>query len=194
MKEINLDKRLILQIIATGSHLKKEFGFTYKQIIDDGFYINCKINIINSLISDLDTAFSMSNAIKKISKNLKILKPDLVILLGDRYEIFAAACSATILRIPIAHLHGGELTEGSFDDSFRHSITKMSYFHFTSHKIYKSRVIQLGENPKRVFNVGAFGIDNINNLKLLSKKDIQKTLNIKFKKKKYLNYISFYNS
>jgi GDP/UDP-N,N'-diacetylbacillosamine 2-epimerase (hydrolysing) len=158
-----------LQIVATGMHLSPEFGLTYQEIEKDGFKINEKVEML--LSSDTDSGISKSIGLGMIgfSDTFNRLKPDLVIVLGDRFETFAAATAAYLAKIPIAHLHGGEVTEGATDEGLRHAITKMSYWHFTSTEVYRNRVIQLGENPERVFNVGAIGIDNIQKIKLYSK-------------------------
>ena len=186
MKEIDADQDLELQIIVTGMHLSKEFGNTYQQIENDGFSINKKVDI--SLVSDSEVGISksMGLAMIGISGAFKDLKPDLIVILGDRFEIFSAASAAMIAKIPIAHLHGGEATEGAFDESIRHSITKMSHLHFTATNKYKDRVVQLGEQPDRVFNVGGLGIDNINKLKLLSKSDLENVINFSFGEKNIL--------
>ena len=186
MKEIDADKDLELQIIVTGMHLSKEFGNTYQQIENDGFSINKKVDI--SLVSDSEVGISKSMGLAMIglSGAFNGLKPDLIVILGDRFEIFSAASAAMIAKIPIAHLHGGEATEGAFDESIRHSITKMSHLHFTATNKYKDRVVQLGEQPDRVFNVGGLGIDNINKLKLLSKSDLENVINFSFGEKNIL--------
>lgn len=186
MKEIETDQNLELQIIATNMHLSPEFGLTYKQIEADGFKINKKIE--NLLSSDTDISICKSTALTIISlpETLKELNPDIVILLGDRYETLAAAICAHFLKIPIAHISGGETTQGAIDEAIRHSITKMSSFHFTSTQEYQKRVIQLGENPKFVYNVGAIAIDNIKNLKLLEKEEFERQINFKLNKKNIL--------
>jgi GDP/UDP-N,N'-diacetylbacillosamine 2-epimerase (hydrolysing) len=178
IKEIEADEDLQLQIIATGMHLSLEFGLTYKEIEKD-FKIDKKINI--SLSSDTNEGVSKSTsiALKSFSKVYNQLKPDIVVVLGDRYEIFGAASASMISRIPIAHIHGGEATEGAFDEAIRHCITKMSHLHFTATNEYSKRVIQLGEKPTRVFNVGGAGIENIKRLKLLTRQEFEKS--IKFK-------------
>ncbi|AEF17898.1 UDP-N-acetyl-D-glucosamine 2-epimerase, UDP-hydrolysing [Thermoanaerobacterium xylanolyticum LX-11] len=176
IKETNL---FDLQIIVTGMHLSPEFGLTFKEIIDDGFKINEKIEMLLSSDSEIGITKSIGLGIIGFADALNRLRPDIVILLGDRFETFAAAVACLVAKIPIAHLYGGELTEGLIDDAIRHSITKMSTYHFTSTEIYKNRVIQLGENPERVFNVGALGIDNIENIKLLSREDLQEELSFK---------------
>ncbi len=179
MKDIIHDKDLELQIVVTGMHLSPEYGNTYREIEKDGFKINQKVDI--QLSSDSQTSVSKSMGIGMIgfSEAFNELQPNLIIVLGDRFEIFSAVSVAMISKIPIAHLHGGEKTEGAFDEAIRHSITKMSHLHFTSIEEYRNRVIQLGENPETVFNVGGLGIDNINKLKLLSKTNFEKNINFR---------------
>lgn len=185
MKEIDSDSELELQIIVTGMHLSPEFGLTYK-VIEQEFNINKKIEML--LSSDTPVGISKSIGLAQISfcEAYDELKPDLVILLGDRYEIFAAATAAMVARIPIAHLHGGETTEGAFDEAIRHSITKMSHLHFTATDEYRRRVIQLGEAPERVFNVGGLGIENIKRLNLMSKEEFENSINFKLNNKNLL--------
>ena len=143
---------------------------TYRELINDNFKINKKINLNIDKRKNEDISNEISLGIKEFSKSFKNLKPDLVVILGDRYEIFSACCSAFINQIPICHLHGGELTRGSIDDTFRHAITKMSQFHFVSHRKYAQRIRQLGEDPKKIFVVGGFGVDLIKNIPLLKKR------------------------
>tara|TARA_B100000787_G_scaffold168404_1_gene157091 strand:+ start:834 stop:1997 length:1164 start_codon:yes stop_codon:yes gene_type:complete len=183
LNKIQESSKLELQIITTSSHHSREFGLTYKQIESDGFIIDEKVKNLN--ISNLKTSIvkSASKATSLLSDCYDRLKPDVVLLLGDRYETHAAATSAMLMNIPIAHIHGGEITEGAVDEQIRHSITKMSYLHFCSTESYRKRVIQMGEDPKRVFNSGAPGIDNILNLKLLTKVQLEKELEWKFSSK-----------
>lgn len=181
---INLIKRdpnFELQLIATGAHLSAEFGYTYQEIVKAGFVIDEKVEML--LSSDTDTAIAKSTGLGLIgmADALTRLKPDWTILLGDRFEAFAAAAGAYTLKIPIAHLHGGETTEGTLDEGFRHAITKLSYLHFTSTEAYRKRVIQLGESPERVFNVGAIGLDNIKEISLLDRKTLSKDLGFSLK-------------
>ncbi|MBD3726744.1 MAG: UDP-N-acetylglucosamine 2-epimerase (hydrolyzing) [Moraxella osloensis] len=178
MKAIEQDAELQLQVIVTGMHLSPEFGLTYKEV-EKEFKIDKKIEML--LSSDTAVGISKSMGLAQISfaEAYEELKPDLVVLLGDRYEIFSAASAAMIARIPIAHLHGGETTEGAFDEAIRHSITKMAYWHFTAAEPYRQRVIQLGESPDRVFNVGGLGIENIQRLKLLSKPEFEESIGFK---------------
>ena len=185
LKEIEADKELELQLIATGMHLSPEFGLTYKEI-EKEFKINKKIEML--LSSDTSVGISKSMGLAQISfaESYDELKPDVVVVLGDRYEIFSATSAAMIARIPIAHIHGGEKTEGLIDEPIRHSITKMSHLHFTATEEYKNRVIQLGEHPSRVFNVGGMGIENIKRLELLNKKEFEKSIEFKLNSKNIL--------
>lgn len=170
-----------LQVIATNMHLSPKYGNTYQEIEKDGFTIDCKIPIIDENAEDnaVTTVKSMATALSGFAEAYNTLKPDMVVVLGDRYEILAAATAALIERIPIAHLHGGEVTEGAYDDAIRHSITKMSHLHFTSTEEYRKRVIQLGEQPDRVFYVGAPGVENIKKFPLLSKEEVEESVNFK---------------
>ena len=158
---------LELQVVVTGMHLSPEFGLTYRDIEADDFVIDHKVEML--LSSDTPTGVTKSMGLGMIgfADALANLKPDMMLVLGDRFEIFVAASAAMIARIPIAHLHGGETTEGAYDEAIRHSITKMSHLHFVAAEEYQQRVIQLGEAPESVFQVGGLGIDNILNLKLL---------------------------
>ena len=180
------DKSLISQIIVTGSHLSRDHGLTYKEIEADGLAITNKVNLKIKGDSPQEIINSMSEGLKGFSKTLSILKPDLVIILGDRYEIFAAASTAMILNIPIAHIHGGETTEGAYDEAMRHSITKMSHLHFVAADEYRMRVIQLGEHPNRVFNVGGMGVDAIKRIKMLSREELERSLDLSFGEKSLL--------
>lgn len=192
MTEIKNVNTFRLQIIATCMHLSPEFGLTYKQIESDGFFINKKVEMLLSSDTPESTCKSIGLGMICFSDAYLALKPDLVILLGDRFEIFAAATAAFVCRIPVAHIHGGEVTEGAIDDAFRHCISKMSHIHFTSTKEHRKRVIQLGEEPKRVFNVGAIGLDNIKKIHLLGIKEIEKQLCFQFQKINFL--ITFHPS
>jgi GDP/UDP-N,N'-diacetylbacillosamine 2-epimerase (hydrolysing) len=186
MKGIQEDSGLKLQIIATGMHLSPEFGLTYSQIEKDGFKIDKKIEMLLSSDTPIGISKSMGLGMIGFAEAYADLNPDIVVLLGDRFEIFSAASAAMIARIPIAHLHGGETTEGAFDESIRHSITKMSHLHFTAVEEYKRRVVQLGEDPARVFNVGGLGVDNIRKLKLMSKAKFEDSINFKLGPKNLL--------
>lgn len=176
MKAIRGDGSFTLQVLVTGMHLSPEFGLTYKEIEKDGFQIQEKVEML--LSSDTDVGITKSTGLGMIgfADTFNRLKPDLVIILGDRFETFAAATAAYFAKIPIAHLHGGEVTEGATDEGLRHAITKMSTWHFTSTEAYRRRVIQLGENPEMVFNVGAIGIDNIKQIEPLNKKYLTEDL------------------
>jgi GDP/UDP-N,N'-diacetylbacillosamine 2-epimerase (hydrolysing) len=186
-KEINENKdRFILQIVATGGHLSKEYGFTYREIEKDGFRIDRKVSNLQRNDRAEDITKSVSLGITGIVRVLKALQPDLVFLLGDRFEILSGAIACLFLKVPIAHIHGGELTEGSLDDSIRHAITKMAHLHFVSTEIYRKRVIQMGEEPRRVFNVGALGIDNIKNTDLLGREEFERRINFKLGKRNLL--------
>ena len=185
LHEIHSDEDLILQLIVTGMHLSPEFGLTYKEI-EKEFFIDKKIEILLSSDTALGVAKSMGLAQISFSEAYAELSPDIVLVLGDRYEIFAAVATAMVSRIPIAHVSGGELTQGAMDDAIRHSITKMSHIHFVSTEEYKRRVIQLGENPKYVYNFGEAGLDNIVNLSLLSKEAFEKSISFRLMKKSLL--------
>ena len=166
--EINNDPDMTLQIIATCMHLSPEFGLTYQEIERDGFGIDKKVEMLLSSDTPTGICKSMGLAMIGIGEAFAGLTPDIVVLLGDRFETFCAAAAACVSRIPIAHIHGGELTQGAMDEAFRHAITKMSHLHFTCSEEYRNRVIQMGEHPDRVFNVGALGVENIRKLRLLS--------------------------
>lgn len=181
--EIKKNKNFSISVIASGSHFSKQFGETYKEIIKHKIKINKKI-IFKSIPDDENGVSKVfGECVKKSSKILKKIRPDLLIVLGDRYEILASVISANFLKIPVAHIHGGELTFGAIDDAFRHSITKMSHIHFTANDVYRKRVIQLGENPKNVFVVGGLGVDSLFKTKFLTKKELENKYNLKFKKK-----------
>lgn len=186
MQGVKDEDDLSLQIIATGMHLSPEFGLTYKAIEADGFEIAHKVEMLTSSDTPGGIAKSMGLGMIGFADALKELNPDLMVVLGDRFEIFAAVATALVARIPVAHLHGGETTEGAFDEAFRHSITKMSHFHFVAADEYKRRVIQLGEKPEHVFLVGGLGVDNIKRLKLLDRKSLEADLGFKFGKKNLL--------
>jgi UDP-hydrolysing UDP-N-acetyl-D-glucosamine 2-epimerase len=182
MKKIQSSSCLELQIVATTMHFSEEFGNTYRQIEKDGFFINEKIE--NLLSSDTKSSIAKSTGLATIllSDAFSRIEPDVVLVLGDRFETHAAATTAMLMNIPIAHIHGGEITEGAIDEQIRHSITKMSNLHFTSTKEYTHRVVQMGEHPDRVHTVGAPGIDNIVNMKLLSKAGLENELGWKINK------------
>ena len=185
LKEIEADSELELQLIVTGMHLSPEFGLTYKEI-EKEFKIDKKIEILSSSHTSLDICSEMARVYEKFAPALAELKPDILVLLGDRYEIFGVAGVTSIMQIPMAHIHGGETTQGAFDEAFRHSITKMSHIHFAATNEYANRIIQLGEEPGRVFNVGGPGIENIKKLNLLNKDEFEKSINFKLAKKNIL--------
>lgn len=176
LREIESASDLELQLVVTGMHLSSEFGSTVQQIEDDGFEINHRVEMLLSSDSAVGITKSTGLGMIGFADAFSWLKPDIVLLLGDRFELLAAASAALFAVIPIAHIHGGEVTAGAFDDAIRHSITKMSHLHFTSTEIYRNRVIQLGEDPDRVFNVGALGIDSIHRIKLMEKADLEVVL------------------
>lgn len=176
MKQIEVSEKLTLQVIASTMHLSEEFGLTYQQIEKDGFRIDEKIENLLAVSTKSSIAKSTGLATMLISDAFTRLEPDIVLLLGDRFETLAAATTAMLMNIPIAHIHGGEITEGAVDEQIRHAITKMSYLHFTSTETYRKRIIQMGEDPKRVFYTGAPGIDNIMNMELLGKAALEEAL------------------
>lgn len=188
MQAIKDDPELQLQIIATNQHLSELQGETYKEIENDGFSIDFKVPMADDQAADCacTTAKSVGRGVIGFADAFEALKPDLLLILGDRYEMLAVASAALIFKIPVAHLHGGEITEGAFDDSIRHAITKMSHLHFTSTEAYSKRVIQLGEQPDRVFNVGALGVENIHKLQPISKQEIETSLNFELTDKCFL--------
>ena len=186
MQGIKDDPELNLQVIATGMHLSPKFGLTYKVIEEDGFRIDAKVEILGSSDSPVAIAESMALALAGSAKAFNELKPDLVVVLGDRFEIFAATTAALVAKIPVAHLHGGETTIGAFDEALRHSITKMSQLHFVAAEEYRTRVIQLGEDPRNVHLVGGVGIDSIKNLPLLGRIELEAQLGIELGKKSLL--------
>ncbi|WP_042170047.1 UDP-N-acetylglucosamine 2-epimerase [Paenibacillus gorillae] len=179
LQEVKADPELTLQLVVTGMHLSPEFGLTYQEIVNDGFEINDKVEMLLSSDTAIGITKSMGLGLIGFADVFERLNPDIVVLLGDRYEIMAAAQAAMIAKIPIAHLHGGESTEGAVDEAIRHSVSKMSHLHFVSTEIYRNRVIQLGEQPDRVFNVGAIGLDNIRSLNLLSREKFEESINFK---------------
>lgn len=169
-----------LQLVVTGMHLSSEFGLTYHEIEDDKIPITHKIEMLLSSDTTVGVTKSMGVALFGFADFYEMYKPDIVVILGDRYEMLMAATAAMIARVPIAHIHGGELTEGLIDEAIRHSITKMSHIHFTATEEYRNRVIQLGEQPDTVYNVGALGVENIKSIKLMDKAVLEQNLNFKF--------------
>ena len=186
MQGIKNDPNLIIQVIATGMHLSPTFGLTYKEIESDGFFIDEKVEVITEIDTPEEISQSIAKGITGCAKAFNRLEPDLILLLGDRYEIFSAAIAAHVALIPIAHIHGGELTGGALDEAFRHSISKMSSLHFVAAEEYKKRLIQLGENPKKIYLAGGLGVDSIKKHKLLNKHELENKLNIKFLDKSLL--------
>jgi GDP/UDP-N,N'-diacetylbacillosamine 2-epimerase (hydrolysing) len=186
IKGVDEDPELELQLIVTGMHLSPEFGLTWSQINEDGFLIARKIEMLLSSDTGIGISKSMGLAQISFAEAYDQLNPDIVLLLGDRTEIFSAACAALISGLTIAHIGGGESTEGAYDDAIRHSITKMSHLHFTSAEIYRQRVIQMGEQVDSVYNVGAIGLDSIKKLKLLTKVELEKSIKHKLSKRNLL--------
>ncbi len=186
MKAIQDDKDLELQVIATGMHLSKKFGSTVNEIEQDGFKIDSKVECLDVGDTPLDTASAMAITMIGCTETYSGLTPDLVLVLGDRFEIFSAVAAALVSNIPVAHLHGGEVTSGAVDESFRHAITKMSSLHFVANDVYRRRVVQMGENSRHVYNVGGLGVDAILNVELLSKEQLSSGLGINFLNKSLL--------
>ena len=180
---IHNDDEILLQLVVTGMHLSPEFGLTYKQIEEDGYPILRKVETLLSSDSSVGVSKAVGLGVISFSEVFNELNPDILIVLGDRFEIFAAVSAAIFSPIVIAHIHGGESTLGAFDEKIRHAISKMSHIHFTATETYRNRVIQLGEHPDRVFNSGSPAMDNISNLKLLSKKAFEKAINFSLKEK-----------
>ena len=186
MKGIMDNPDLELQIVASGMHLSPEFGLTYKEIEKDGFRIDKKVEML--LSADTSSSISKSTGLGIISfaDALSKLQPEIMIVLGDRFELLAASIAALFARIPLGHIHGGETTMGAYDEAIRHSITKMAWWHFVAAGEYQNRVIQLGEEPDRVFMVGGLGVDSIKNSQLLSKKELSKAIAFEFRQKNLL--------
>lgn len=176
MKSLNEDCSVELQIIATNMHLSPEFGMTVREIEEDGLKVDRKVEMLLSSDTAVGTVKSMGLACIGLADAYAELNPDLIVILGDRYEMLAAASSAMIFGIPVAHLHGGEITEGAYDDSIRHAITKLSYIHFTSTEEYRRRVIQMGESPERVLWSGALGVDNITKEELMTLGELEDSI------------------
>jgi GDP/UDP-N,N'-diacetylbacillosamine 2-epimerase (hydrolysing) len=186
MQKIQATEPLQLQIIATGMHLSHGFGMTIQEIRADGFEPDETVEIL--LSGDTPTAIckSMGLALIGYGETLQRLKPDMVVVLGDRFETFCMAAAAQVCQVPLAHIHGGESTEGSIDEAFRHSITKMAHLHFTSCEAYRQRIIQLGEVPARVFNVGALGVENIQQTPLMERDELAESIGFDLKKPYFL--------
>jgi len=186
MYEIKQDPDLELQVIVTGMHLSPEFGLTYKFVEKDGFKIDAKIEMLLSSDTATGVAKSIGLGIISFTDAFTKLSPDIIVLLGDRFEALAVAQAALVQRIPLAHIHGGELSEGAVDDAMRHAITKMSHLHFVAAEPYRKRVIQLGEDPRRVFNVGAPGLEHIKRRKLLGRKELEEEIGFQLGKTNFL--------
>jgi len=184
--KLKKSKKIKLQLVVTGMHLSLKHGLTYKEIVEDGFKITRKIKILKNSDSERDVSNFTSDGIKKFSQVFNKIKPNLILVLGDRFEVFAGVIAAMFARIPIGHIHGGETTEGAIDEAIRHSITKMSHLHFVSTGEYKKRVEQLGEFPKNVYLTGGMGVDTIKKTKLLKKNILEKKINFNFGKKNIL--------
>lgn len=176
LKEIQRDTRLTLQLAVTGMHLSPQFGLTVREIEADGFVPDAKVDMLLSSDTPSGIAKSIGLGVIGFAGAFEQLQPDLLVVLGDRFEVFAAVQAALCARTPIAHIHGGELTEGAIDDALRHAITKMSHLHFVAAEEYRKRVIQLGESPKRVWNVGALGVEAIERMKVLSRSTLSKSV------------------
>jgi GDP/UDP-N,N'-diacetylbacillosamine 2-epimerase (hydrolysing) len=182
LKDILNSASIKLQLVVSGSHLSNADGMTIDEIAADGFDIAARLPIFNQAKNDQnEISKRISLAINGFTSTFQALTPDLILVLGDRYEIFSAAVSATISHIPIIHLHGGEVTEGAYDESFRHSITKMSHVHFAAAEEYRNRIIQLGENPNNVFCVGGLGVDAIMRSPILTREELSQTLNVEIR-------------
>lgn len=179
MEGIRSDSRLELQVVATGMHMAEKFGFTYREIEADGFSIDERVDMELDSDTSVAIARSMGLGVAGMAKAFESLSPDVVVLLGDRFEMLSACIAATVSRIPIAHLHGGETTEGAFDEGIRHAITKMSHLHFVAAEEYRRRVIQLGEQPDHVFLVGGLGMDGIRRLTLLDRRELEAALQVR---------------
>jgi GDP/UDP-N,N'-diacetylbacillosamine 2-epimerase (hydrolysing) len=186
MRSIKADPDLELQIVATGMHLSETFGSTYHEIEKDGFTIDIRVPTISESDSPVGISESIALGIRGCAEAFNQLRPDLILVLGDRFEIFSAATAALVSRIPIAHIHGGETTEGLIDEAMRHSVTKMSHVHFAAAPEYVNRIRQLGEDPKNIYLVGGLGLDSIANINLLDKKTLEDELKLKFERKSLL--------
>ncbi|MEW5715667.1 UDP-N-acetylglucosamine 2-epimerase [Pseudomonas sp. SB113] len=179
MKDIKASEHLELQVIVSGMHLSPEFGDTWKDIEADGFAIDAKVEMLLSSDTDVGVVKSMGLGTLGFADALDRLRPDILVVLGDRFEALAIVQAALVMKIPVAHLHGGEITEGAYDDAIRHAITKMSYFHFVATERYRQRVIQMGESPDRVFNVGAVGLDHLLRSPRMGRDELSESLDFK---------------
>lgn len=186
MHEIRARPELQLQILATGTHLSPQFGMTVDEIVADGFEVDARVDIQPLGNSELDVAAAMARALDRGAPALSRLAPDLLLVLGDRYEVFALAAAATVLRLPIGHIAGGDVTEGAFDEALRHSITKMAHLHFVTNAQARARVLQMGEDPSRVHTVGSPGIDSILRAPQMSRAEIEQALNFRLRPRNLL--------
>ncbi len=186
LQSVEKERNMRLQLVVTGMHLSPEFGLTYKEIEDDGLMIAARVETLLSSDTPVGIAKSMGLGTIGFADAFARLRPDLLVLLGDRYEVFAAAQAALVMRLPVAHIAGGDVTEGAFDDALRHSITKMAHLHFVTNEISRRRVLQLGEDPDRVFNVGHLGLDRLDALPKMSRAALEKELPFKFREKNLL--------
>lgn len=186
MDGVRRDSELELQVVATGTHLLPEFGLTYQEIEADGFFINSKLDILTSDDTSMGITKAVGRGVIAFADTFAKLSPDVVVVLGDRFEVLSAATAALIAGLPLAHLHGGEITEGAYDDSIRHAITKMAHLHFVAAKPYLDRVIQLGESPDRVFLAGGLGVDAIYKTNLLNREELEEALDFSFGKRNLL--------
>lgn len=179
-------KRFDVKLIVGGSHFSKEHGFSFNEILSSGIKIYKKIKFRSYSDSLINISKIFSRTLTETTKILKKINPDLLLVLGDRYEILSSVIAAQLVRIPVGHIHGGEITLGAIDDAFRHSITKMSHIHFCANETYKKRIVQLGENPKNIYVVGGLGVDSIKNTKFLTRNELEKKFNLKFLKRNFL--------
>lgn len=186
MRDIDQDPHLQLQVLVTGMHLSPEFGETFREIEADGFRIARKVDMLLSSDAPAAIGKSMGLGVIGFADALRDLQPDVLLVLGDRFEILAAVNAALVARIPVAHLHGGEATEGAVDDAIRHAVTKMSHLHFVAAQAYRARVIQLGERPDRVYCVGGLGVDAIKRIELLDRSTLENRLGFRFKARNLL--------
>ena len=191
LRALEVNENFQLQFVVTGGHLSHEHGFTIREIQATGVKVDAQVDISVDSATATGVGETLARAVSLFSRTFERLQPNLVLILGDRYEMLGVALAATCSSVPICHLHGGEITEGAIDDAIRHALTKLSHIHFVCNDEYRNRVIQLGENPRTVFNVGSLGIDNIVNLKRLKKDDLEKQLHLKFSKR---NIIVGYHS
>ena len=181
IEKVNHAGTMELQLVVTGMHLSPEFGLTYREIEQDGYPISAKIEMLLSSDTGVGVTKSMGVALLGFADYFERNRPDIVVILGDRYEALMAATAAMMARIPIAHIHGGETTEGAVDEAIRHSITKMSHLHFTAAEAYRNRVIQLGEQPQNVYHVGALGVENVRSVSLLDRKTLEDAIQFTFR-------------